>query len=78
MFYPQLPSPDEPRLDDWLDVLVGEWAQMGDGERVVVAHSPSCLLWLHAATRHPFDPVADRVLLVAPPGRRLRALDGCP
>jgi predicted alpha/beta hydrolase family esterase len=40
---------------------------MGDGERVVVAHSLSCLLWLHAATRSVVDPPADRVLLVAPP-----------
>jgi predicted alpha/beta hydrolase family esterase len=40
---------------------------MGSGERVVVAHSLSCLLWLHAAERGLVDPPADRVLLVAPP-----------
>ena len=40
---------------------------MGAGERVVVAHSLGCLLWLHAAAEGLVDPVADRVLLVAPP-----------
>lgn len=48
-------------------MLAGEWWQMGTGERVVVAHSLSCLLWLHAAARGLVDPPADRVLLVAPP-----------
>jgi serine hydrolase len=67
VLYPQLPSPDHPRLDDWLEVFTAEWRQMGDGERVVVAHSLSCLLWLHAAARGLVDPQADRVLVVAPP-----------
>ena len=67
VLYPQLPAPDHPVLDDWLDVFTGEWLQMGSGERVVVAHSLSCLLWLHAAERGLVDPPADRVLLVAPP-----------
>jgi predicted alpha/beta hydrolase family esterase len=67
VLYPQLPSPDHPRLDDWLDVFHGEWQQLGDGERVVVAHSLGCLLWLHAASRGLVDPPADRALLVAPP-----------
>ena len=67
VLYPQLPSPDHPVLDDWLEVLEGEWRQMGDGERVVVAHSLGCLLWLRAATEGLTDPPADRVLLVAPP-----------
>ncbi|MFJ4519569.1 alpha/beta hydrolase [Streptomyces sp. NPDC088810] len=38
------------------------------GERVVVAHSLSCVLWLHAAARGMKQlRYADRVLLVAPP-----------
>ncbi|MFG2356015.1 RBBP9/YdeN family alpha/beta hydrolase [Streptomyces sp. NPDC048521] len=67
--YPQLPDPDAPDLDVWLGELALHLEQMdGSGERVVVAHSASALLWLHAAARgmkqlrH-----ADRVLLVAPP-----------
>lgn len=71
VLYPQLPSPDEPRLAEWLEVLAAEWTQMGGGERVVVAHSLSCLLWMHAATDRLLGPVADRVLLVAPPSPAL-------
>lgn len=67
VLYPQFPEPDRPVLADWLDLLAGEWAQLGAGERVVVAHSLGCLLWLHAAARGLAGPPADRVLLVAPP-----------
>lgn len=68
VLYPQLPTPDDPVLEEWLELLAAEWLQMGDGERVVVAHSLSCLLWLHAVSRGVLDRPADRVLLVAPPG----------
>lgn len=67
VLYPQLPDPDRPRLADWLAVFGAEWAQLGRGQRVVVAHSLGCLLWLRAATAGLTDPPADRVLLVAPP-----------
>jgi hypothetical protein len=73
VLYPQLPVPDNPRLADWLEVLAGEWQQMGDGERVVVAHSLGCLLWLHAASAGLAGPPADRVLLVAPPSPEVTA-----
>lgn len=67
VLYPQLPSPDDPLLDDWLDVLRGELRQLGGGERVVIAHSLGCLLWLrHAALGGDAQPV-DRLLLVCPP-----------
>lgn len=43
VLYPQLPDPDRPSLDLWIEVLRAELAQLGDGERVVLAHScPSC------------------------------------
>lgn len=71
--YPQLPSADLPVLADWLAVFTSEWRQMGSGERVVVAHSLGCLLWLHAAAEGRVDPVADRVLLVAPPSPAVTA-----
>ena len=73
VLYPQLPSPDEPRLADWLEVLAAEWTQMGDGERVVVTHSLSCLLWMHASLAGGPDPPADRVALVAPPSPQVVA-----
>jgi len=68
VLYPQLPDPDLPDLTRWLDLLVGEYAQLGDGERVVVCHSLACALWYQASERGLVRPPADRVLLVAPPG----------
>lgn len=69
--YPQLPDPDDPVLADWLEVLTTELALLGEPtqvERVVVAHSLGCILWLHACARGLVATPADRVLLVAPPG----------
>ena len=67
VLYPQLPDPDAPVLEEWLAVLRDELAMLGDGERVVIAHSLGCLLWLrHAETADPALRV-DRVLLVGPP-----------
>jgi uncharacterized protein len=64
--HPQLPSPDAPVLEDWLIVLRSELRRLR-GERVVIAHSLGCLLWLrHAATAMPEEAV-DRLLLVCPP-----------
>jgi predicted alpha/beta hydrolase family esterase len=63
--YPQLPDPDEPELDVWLKVLRDELAGLAGDERVVVAHSLSVLVWLHAVARNEELDV-DRVLLAAP------------
>jgi uncharacterized protein len=65
--YPQLPEPDEPDLGTWLDRLHAHLKELaeGPGERVVVGHSLSVLLWLHAVARGGVR--ADRVLLAAPP-----------
>jgi predicted alpha/beta hydrolase family esterase len=68
VLYPQLPSPSSPALDEWLSVLHGELAQLGTGERVVVAHSCSVALWLLAAPEITSEERVDRVALVAPPG----------
>lgn len=68
VLYPQLPSPDEPRLGDWLDVVRAELRMLGDGERVVICHSLACLLWLRHAARANDGEVVDRLLLVCPPG----------
>jgi predicted alpha/beta hydrolase family esterase len=51
VLYPQLPDPDLPDLTSWLDLLVGEYAQLGDGERVIVCHSLACALWCQASER---------------------------
>jgi uncharacterized protein len=68
VLYPPLPNPDNPRLDEWLEVLTCELAQLGDGERVVICHSLSCLLWAHAAARLGAQVRVDRLLWTAPPG----------
>ena len=68
--YPQLPDPDSPDVEAWLDVLTTELDLLGDPaevERVVVAHSLGATLWLHACARGLEAPV-ERVLLVSPPG----------
>ena len=64
--YPDLPDPDAPQLQSWLDALDGELAALADPP-VVLCHSLACLLWLHhaAAGGRP----ADRTLLVAPPSQ---------
>ena len=67
VLYPQLPSPDAPVLAEWLEVLRAELRMLGGGERVVIAHSLACLLWLHhAESALPAERV-DRLLLVCPP-----------
>jgi hypothetical protein len=68
VLYPQLPSPSSPALDAWLAVLHGELAQLGDGERIVVAHSCSVALWLLAAPEIMAEERVGRVALIAPPG----------
>ena len=73
--YPQLPDPDDPDLDVWLDEATRHLEALPEGtERVVVAHSASALLWLHAVARGVDGPgSADRVLLVAPPSASVLA-----
>ncbi|MGW2028722.1 MULTISPECIES: RBBP9/YdeN family alpha/beta hydrolase [Streptomyces] len=67
--YPQLPDADDPDLDVWLGELARHLEELnGPEERVVVAHSLSAVLWLHAAARRMEQQrYADRVLLVSPP-----------
>jgi len=68
--YPQLPEPDAPALEDWIDRLEAELDGTDPDSLVVVAHSLGCLLWLAYAARRAArgveEPVAKRVLLVAP------------
>ncbi|WP_406177734.1 alpha/beta hydrolase [Streptomyces sp. NBC_00996] len=65
--YPQLPDPDDPDLEAWLGELARHLGRLSGSERVVLAHSASAVLWLHAATRGLPGLDVDRVLLVAPP-----------
>lgn len=64
---PHFSDPDQPDRDTWLRELDTHLeAAPKDRERVVVAHSLGCYLWLHHAAREGIGHV-DRVLLVAPP-----------
>ncbi|WP_371671341.1 alpha/beta hydrolase [Streptomyces sp. NBC_00289] len=73
--YPQLPDPDAPDLDVWLAETVRHLTGLPGGtERVVVAHSASAVLWLHAVARGAVRAGdVDRVLLVAPPSASVLA-----
>ncbi|MFE7930060.1 alpha/beta hydrolase [Streptomyces sp. NPDC057456] len=73
--HPQLPDPDDPDLEVWLTELARHLDGLAAGsERVVVAHSLSVLLWLHAVARDlPGLAGVDRVLLVAPPSESVLA-----
>ncbi|MDT7846153.1 RBBP9/YdeN family alpha/beta hydrolase [Streptomyces justiciae] len=69
--YPQLPDPDDPSLEVWLTELSRHLAA---GPDVVVAHSASAVLWLHAVARGmPGAGDVERVLLVAPPAASVLA-----
>jgi uncharacterized protein len=71
--YPQLPEPDAPRLDDWLDALAEHGERPADGGQfVVLGHSLGVLLWLRAVAAGR-APAADRVLLAAPPSPQVTA-----
>ena len=71
--YPQLPNPDQPLLDEWLEVLAAELDQFDEVASraseplIVLAHSLGCVAWMQLADRGLLKQPADRVLLVAPP-----------
>ncbi len=65
--YPLLPQCTAPHLDAWRDVVLQELEMLGDGERVVVAHSLGTVLWGLVGADLPERLKATRVLLVAPP-----------
>jgi predicted alpha/beta hydrolase family esterase len=67
--YPDLPECDIPCPDRWGAALHRELRALskGDGERVVIAHSLGCVLWLREAAEIRPAQRVDRVVLVAPP-----------
>ena len=64
--YPDLPEPDEPRLESWLEALGAEVRGHQAENLIVVCHSLGSVTWLHLAARTSRR-LARRVLLVAPP-----------
>jgi predicted alpha/beta hydrolase family esterase len=67
--YPRLPDCDVPCPDRWGAALHRELRALsrGEGERVVIAHSLGCVLWLREAAEVRPAQRVDRVVLVAPP-----------
>jgi predicted alpha/beta hydrolase family esterase len=67
--YPDLPDCDVPCPDRWGAALHRELRGLAaePGERVVIAHSLGCVLWLREAARIRAAHRVDRVVLVAPP-----------
>jgi len=68
--YPELPACDEPCPDRWGIAFrseLGRLAARQDDERVVVAHSLGCVLWLREAANVAPSRRVDRVALVCPP-----------
>lgn len=74
VWYPQFPSPDTPKPDEWYQLLIAENEMMDEiqqGEKIAIAHSLGCLNWLVAALGNEFKNPFDRVLFVAPPDTQL-------
>ncbi len=72
VIYPQLPDPDRPTYDAWATALIthlGELAATGAGERIVLCHSLSSVMWLRAAAQGQIleSLRPDRLVLVSPP-----------
>ena len=64
--FPDLPECDDPCPDEWRAALDRSLGGL-EGERVLIAHSLGCLLWVRRASEQAGGPLAERVLLVAPP-----------
>ena len=72
--YPQFPNPDEPKLDEWQELLVAELdilAEIESGETIVIGHSLGCINWIQGAATGLISNPVDRVLLVAPADPRM-------
>lgn len=70
VFYPQLPSTDEPRFADWSEVALGELALAREANRgeeiIVIGHSLGSVTWLKLVEQGLISAPVSRVLLVAP------------
>ena len=70
--YPKMPEPGAPNLADWQARLGEEitsiTSEYPNAQVTVLAHSLGCINWLHYVANTPIaSPIAERVLLVAPP-----------
>jgi predicted alpha/beta hydrolase family esterase len=63
--FPDLPEPDRPDPGTWQREALAELAALDGGERVVICHSLSCVVWCQICEQ--IERPVDRVALVAPP-----------
>lgn len=67
--YPQFPNTDQPKLEEWQELLAAELdilAEIEGGETIVIGHSLGCINWIQGASTGLISKPVDRVLLVAP------------
>jgi predicted alpha/beta hydrolase family esterase len=67
--YPQFPSTDQPKLNEWQELLAAELDLLSEieaGETIVIGHSLGCINWIQGAATGLITEPVDRVLLVAP------------
>jgi uncharacterized protein len=67
--YPQFPSTDQPKLNEWQELLAAELDMLSEieaGETIVIGHSLGCINWIQGAATGLITEPVDRVLLVAP------------
>jgi predicted alpha/beta hydrolase family esterase len=67
--YPQFPNTDQPKLDEWQELLAAELdilAEIEAGETIVIGHSLGCINWIQGASTGLIKQPVGRVLLVAP------------
>ena len=72
--YPQFPSTDAPKLEEWQELLAAELdilAEVEAGETVVIGHSLGCINWIQGAATGLIKKPVDRLLLVAPADPRM-------
>jgi predicted alpha/beta hydrolase family esterase len=72
--YPQFPNTDEPKLNEWQELLAAELEILSEveaGETIVIGHSLGCINWIQGAASGLITTPVDRVLLVAPADPRM-------
>ena len=66
VLFSDLPNPDQPTLDEWLETLENELSDIDKNDLVVAGHSLGCTLWLHYIAKYP-NVRPKKSFLVSPP-----------
>ena len=74
VIYPQFPNTDQPKLNEWQELLAAELDILDEleaDETIVIGHSLGCINWIQGASTGLIKKPVDRVLLVAPADPRV-------